>query len=475
MAGLQAVWGLLVQRMRDCMKPRHEGEDNDGTHDRAWDDRMRNALLWVLAAAARSTTPDALAKMDRVAAASRALDGGYSLQHGESLAVCKAAVSSGDLARLQWLTAHGFPWHTSVVAQAALEYADLGFIESMEEARCYLPAPESDIWKDATCAYKAAMSRKDGLAKLRWLAERGATLEQRKGVEPIEAAAYRGNLEAVQFLLQQRRARSAPGPDQGQLDASLLVDALSLAVRSGSVPLASWLRQQGARLDSMCFLTAARQGDLPMVRWLLEAGCPWGPHTVGDVAELWPIGYTADGERLLEAVRLLAAVGWPAVREGDEGDEHPLVQAARGGQPYSVWRALRALLPTGARDVLWEAATAAAAAGCVATLEALAGLGVLDGIGEEEAADLCTSAAANGDLGTLLCLQGLGVPMGEGVKAAAAREGGPVAKLQWKEQQRSQLDSMTAQFFLRDMEGNSLYMFDGHERPEMQAWLRARR
>ncbi len=117
-----------------------------------------------------------------------------------------------------------------------------------------------------------------------------------------------------------------------------------------------------------------------MVRWLLITGCPRGGVTLGQVAGVWPIGCTADGERLLEAVRLLATAGWPAGGEGEEVGGHPLVLAAYGGQPYSVWCALRELLPAGAREVLRRAATGAVRAGCEATLEALAGMGVLRGL-----------------------------------------------------------------------------------------------
>ncbi len=455
LVGLQAAWRLLVQRMRDSTKPPYEKEANDETYDGIWNERMRSALLWVLAAAARSTTPDALAKMDWVAVASRILDDGYSLQHEEALAVCKAAVSSGDAARLQWLTVHGFTWHTSAVAQAVLEHADLAFIQRMDTARCYLPPPESEAWKDAKCAYKAAMSRKDSVAKLRWLADRGATLEQQQSVEPIQAAAYFGNLEAVRFLLQQRRARNAPGPDQGGYDASLLAHALGLAVRSGSIPLASWLRQQGATLQDRFFMTAARMGSVPMVQWLLEAGCPRGAVTLGDVAGVWPIGCSADGQQLLEAVRLLMAAGWPTGGEEEEGDEHPLVQAAYGGQPYSVWQALQEQLPAGAREAPWEAAFAAAAAGCVATLEALAEQGVLEGVGAEEAAAMYAIAAANGDMGTLSCLLRLDVSMGGGAVSAATWEWGPLARLKWETGQRTQMGS---EEFLRSLERNSVYI-----------------
>ncbi len=181
-----------------------------------------------------------------------------------------------------------------------------------------------------------------------------------------------------------------------------------------------------------------------------------------------PIGCTADGERLLEAVRLLAAAGWPAAREDEEGevDEHPL-------QPYSVWRALRELLPAGAREVPREVATGAARAGSQATLEALAGLGLYEGIGVEEAVDVYAAATANGDRGTVECLLRLGVPLGEGALAAAVRRAAPLPPLRWLEGQGAAMTAVEAQLLLSGMEDLAMDTgISGQERADLEAWLR---
>ncbi len=477
--GLKAAWELLDERLRSSTKPLFvDPEDMESeSYEEAWGNNLRTAWLEVLAAAARSTTHGAIAKMDWVFETRRQhevssdwsrdpLDG--------SLDVCAAAVSTGDMARVRWLRNYRHSLWADKLQEVVLEHADLAFIKAIEmEAGSYLHPAVCPSWHREECACAAAASRKDAMAKLRWLADRGSPLEYWESMQPVEAAAGAGNLEAVQFLLERRRMGMRP--DQEVPNAPVLGFALGKAVKSGSIPIASWLRQQGAPLEDTFFMTAARQGDVPMVRWLLIAGCRRGAGTLGQVVRVWPIGCTADGQRLLEAVRLLEAAGWPAVGEGEEVGGHPLVLAAYGGQPYSVWCALRELLPAGAREVLRRAAIWAARAGSQATLEALAGLGALEGIRPEQAAAMYALAAGNGDRGTLECLLRLGVPLGEGAMAAAVREGSPLASLGWLEGQGAQLGGPEAQELLSGMEDMSLHSdMDCRQRAGLEAWLRGR-
>ncbi len=474
LAGLQAAWGLLWQRVRSSHEPRGDEIGDGDTHEEVWDQNLRATLVYLLMTAACSTTPDALAKMEWMAEAGRLFANGRILDDDDPgvTTLCRAAISSGDLARLQWLAEHGFPWRTLKAARAALEHANLTFLRRMDEARCYLPPASSPIWRRSKCACSAAALRKDSVAKLRWLADRGATLEDPK---PLKAAAKYGNLETVQYLVAHRRAqrnRREQEEDALPPDAGLLSHALGAAVASGSVPTASWLHQQGGQLQAESFLTAARQGDVPMVRWLLEAGCPRGANTLGSVAAEWPIGCAADGERLLEAVRLLAAAGWPAAREGEEeGGEHPVAPA---GQEHSVWRGVWGLLPAGERQVLREAARKATVAGCQPTLEALAGVGVFKAVGAEEAAALYTTAAQQGDRSTLECLRRLGVPLCEGVLlTAAVSYDTQLPVLRWLEQQGASIGPAAIRELLSAVEdGTHNPGLRVHERAELAAWLR---
>ncbi len=517
LAGLKGTWELLQQRLVGSLEPTHLDVEDRGSrwYRQEWNDSLHDFWVWLLGAAVRSSTPDALAKMEWVMDTGRLQEMGYQPRYHADDAlmhVCGAAVSTGDMTRVRWLRERECPgWeyhapntiltHECTVPKTVMEHADLAFIQQMgvvqrmEEDReaeerggdvdpdgygpGYWPGPrlpllppaDAEAWRTPVCAVAAAVSDRESVAKLQWLADRGATLQEADDADPINAAACKGNLEAVQFLIEHQRARNGPG--QGEQLAAQVAHGLALAVRSGSIPLASWLRQQGAPLEETFFMTAARQGDVPIVRWLLEAGCPRGAGTLGQVAGVWPIGCTADGERLLEAVRLLATAGWPAGGEGEEVGGHPLVLAAYGGQPYSVWCALRELLPAGAREVPRGAATWAAHAGSQATLEALAGLGLLEGVGVEEAADMHANAAANGDRGTVECLLRLGVPLGEGALAAAVRRAAPLPPLRWLEGQGAAMTAVEAQGLLAGM--NALAMdigISGQARADLEAWLR---
>ncbi len=73
LAGLQATWELLKQRLVRSLEPTHLGaEDRSSRQYREeWSDNLCNFGLWLLGAAVRSSTPDTLAKMERVLETSR--------------------------------------------------------------------------------------------------------------------------------------------------------------------------------------------------------------------------------------------------------------------------------------------------------------------------------------------------------------------------------------------------------------------
>ncbi len=459
LAGLQAAWGLLAPRLPETMPAK----------------RLRFAYRHALSAAAGTATHDSIAKMEWVVGQARA-QGVKAISAG---AVSAAAVS-GDLARLQWLRERGCFRRTAPRA-LLVQDAGVALLQQLAGEGGYLP-PAGDGWWAQEGVVGAASAASDSAAKLRWLADRGVPLGMAQ--EAVAAAARCGNLEAVQLLLQQHGVERVP---------QLLDEALAGAAGCGHIPTAMWALQAGGRLECVTYPEVVDRGDLPALRWLLEAGCPRGTVTVSTVVTMWPSGTPGDTGRLVEAVRLLAAAGWPITEVGAPHplvmaagagqpwpvwqvvschESHPLVVAAHAGHPWPVWQALRELMPEDERAVPRAAALAAAAAGCEATLEALVGLGVCEEHGAELACAWYAAAARNGDLGTLSCLVRLGVPLGEGVLAAAVGQGAPLSALQWLAGQGAPVvEAEVREVLLRG--SGAVYLAErAQERQGVDTWLR---
>ncbi len=402
LAGLQAAWVLLEQRLQSS--PEEEGGQLPaGSVQQFWQ-RM-------LAAAARSTAPEAASKMEWVLAhAPAACDRASILAH-----TCGPAAASGDLARLRWLRERGVDWCTPAALGALLECAELGFIQRLEEEGGYLPAANDAAWRSSSLVNAAAAAPRDSEAKLQWLAGRGASLELAS--DAMCMAAEHGNLAALKLLV--RCHGGAAPPDH----------ALYRAAAAGSIATASWLQQAGCTLTGSVFREAFGRGDMPMVRWLLEAGSPrWDFQTLAMAISVWPRDSTADGERLVEAVRLLAAAGWPT---GVADDEELVTRAARAGHPWAVWQGLLQLRELHPAAVPRTAARRAAAAGCQATLEALEALHGREHWGDDVYTDWYAEAAKNGDKGTLAWLVRQRPRWEDGVVSAAADKEAPLPALQW--------------------------------------------
>ncbi len=488
LAGLQAAWELLWGRIEE-EEPKLPPELPQGCsygvamalgHTRGlWFEKVRGICRRMMAAAAASSTPDATAKMEWVRSQGRSIHGDpRALRYAD---VWGAAAASGDLSRMQWLSDRGFQAGTDMALWMVLKHADVSFVHRLEiedgeagEGR-YLPRAGDAAWGSKATLCAAASSPKDSAAKLQWLAGRGAVL----GSPPaIVTAAKHGNLEALQLLLRAGRAQppAGAGPDVGF--QAVLGDALAAAVESGSVPTASWLIDaMGCTLQPQHYKAAFQRGDLPMLTWLLQAGCPRVGLTLCDVLRAWPSTCPADSEALVEALRLLAAAGWPALG-GD--DEHPLMAVACKGHSWALWCAVVKLLPLSDAppDLLRQALTGAARAGFGAMLEALVGLGGLglDGRDGGDSAAACYAAAArNGDLGTLECLRRLGAPLAEGAMAAALRVGAPLCALQRLVEQGAVLGMPEAHGVLGDLrEGRCYKDSSSGAREEVVAWVQGR-
>ncbi len=407
LAGLQAAWGAVGQWLPTSGAANDERVAAPGQHqlEQEWPppppplveeegarlccDPAQKAWRRILAAAAGSPTPDALAKVE------------WALEEGrrhcrlplEHVDVCGAAAASGDLARLAWMRDHGFPWGTVEALAAVVRHADLCFIQQLEQEGGYLPPAEDvEAWASEEVVVAAAASARDGEDKLLWLAGRGAELDSD---DALEAAAGEGRHEALQLLLQHMQTHS-----------------------------------DGLYLREEVFLAVFDRGDLAALRLLLQYAVHPGPYMIPDALFHWPANTPADGQRLVQAVRLLAEGCWDDLLFEGVLLEHPPLEGVAGRQPWAVCAALLALLPSDAQD-LANAAREAAFSGCEATLEALVGMGVLQEQGNGLAKQWYVDAAAKGDRATLECLVRLGVPLGEGVLIDAVNRQAPLAALQW--------------------------------------------
>ncbi len=386
------------------------------------------------------------------------------VEHAEE--VWGAAAASGDLARLRWLRERGFPWGGMEALAAVLRHTDLSSIVQMEREGGYLPPAGDEWWGSEAAVCAAAGSARDSAAKLRWLAARGAALGR---LDAVLAAAARGNLEAVQLLVEQRRGQGTGNGGQQAAGGPLPLAVVCTAVESGSVPTASWLLQQGCGLDYSYFLSAFQRGDLLMVQWLRQAGCPHGPLRIKDAVFDWPANTAANVEALVAAVQLLAAAGWPM--EGGVGGMGPL-EAAAMRHPWAVWRALLGLGSEPAVGRLSENLRYyAAEAGCEATLEALVEMRVSEAAPALIESAWYQKAIRNRDRGTLARLRQLGLPVHGDLLAVAAQLGAPLSLLQWLVEQGAPCCSNMIDLLLGELE-------DGYpapreqERREVEAWLR---
>ncbi len=457
LAGLQAAWEAVGQRLcgRPPMLPPRRRELPMGME--CLMPRPDDVCQRVMVAAACSLTSDATAKMAWVLDTCR-YHSRAPVEHAE---VWGAAAASGDLARLRWLEEQGCIWWGTEALAAVLRHADLGFIVQMEGEGGYLPPADDEFWRSKAAVCAAAGSARDSAPKLRLLADRGAEV----GTEgAVQVAAQHGNLEALKVALQRWQAASSPARPSVAIPY-----AMSYAIQSGHVQTVACLHQAGCDLHMYMLVEAIDRGDLSMLRWLLEGGCPIGRITLTDVVELWPNEMPADGERLAEALRLLAGAGMAARGEHDE--HHLLVVASRKGHPWAVWRCLQQLVTTDgvSFEDREQIARAAVASGNEAVVCAVAELGWLPGVNGASPTSCYAVAAKNGDRGMLACLQRLGLPMGEGALGAAVRQGAPLPALRWLVEHGAATQAARDRVVLASI--SNYYKWRNQEQQEVQAWL----
>ncbi len=312
-AGLQATWEALRLGCgpRTCTRPALDH--------------------WVLDSAARSSTPDALARVQWVLTT-----GAGSCLLSEGIAV--SAACSGDLARLQWLQDQGCPVCSGRVLRSALGCADLAVAQWLvDEAGCSLPGTGAANHRRWGRLLTAAAGSADGVAKWRWLRERGApALDSSPELLHlvVHAAVCAGQVEAVRYLL------STLGPEKVLW---MHTDTVAReAIESGSIPLVDCLSQARCPLRPSAYEAAARSGSIAMIRWLKDVAglsAAGQQHLMLILVQAWPKWKPAHDRGLLEAVQLVVHAGcqhWDAgavVAAAARRGNLPLVQHLLQQQP----------------------------------------------------------------------------------------------------------------------------------------------
>lgn len=270
--------------------------------------------------AAGSRTPDAQAKLQWVMDAH---PGAYTLRANTA----RAAASSGDLSRLQWLHARGCPTADVQVLAAALQYDACGSVAMTEwllaHGGCAVPPVEDT--KGRGELLEAAGASGD-LVKLRWLRERGVPLD----LCVAKTAAREGHIAVLQLLFEGIRE---PGQRR-----SCAFTALINCVGTRPAVL-DWLHRNCAAdmpdaetLNSFLYMDVAGYGDVELIKMLsqhpVHGTLREDPEGLYAVIRCWD--RKAPNGKLLEAVQMLAAAGW---KLGPKGPRALCDAAERGDLP----------------------------------------------------------------------------------------------------------------------------------------------
>ncbi len=403
----------------------------------------------VLDAAAGSATPDAVAKLEWVLATGA---GACRLDR----TTVAAAVQVGSLDTLRWLRDRGCPLGVEAVA-SALQHADLSVAQWLvDEAGCGLPPGSWNM------LLMAAAQGSEGVAKLRWLQERGCP--QLRGdtllLHVALLAALAGQVEVLQSLL----------PLFGTWDVlrceHLRPMFLDAAVRSGQPAVLECLQNADLQYAANAYIQAAGTANMAMIEWLARSSAvPPSTLRLSDLKKIiagWPHIRVADSRGLLQAVQLLAGAGYSDWNIANSDAKRVVSVAAERGDLALVHYLLRRM--PGLR-LDGYVLTAAAKGGCTALVKWLAAKHPGCRAIPRDTSPY-VYAARNADLGTLAVLRRLGVRWGSGhVVVRAVRKRCNMPGLRWLVEQGAPAGSR------RDMERA---LIDAPERygDEEQAWLR---
>ncbi len=222
----------------------------------------------VLDAAARSATPDALAKMQWVLEAG---GGSCSLTRGTA----SIAMDTGDVERLRWLRERGCTPYIPDQFELGLTLGGASLPVAqwlVDEAECQLPKAGAGTRVDPRyweALLKAAARGRDFLVKMLWLQDRDGLLldgSTRSFLLRLpQVAAEAGNLEALQLLLAAVHPAFLQYPEvRVQVLQHVNADDATL---SESIPVVACLRSIGAPLTARAYDRPASLGHLPLGGW----------------------------------------------------------------------------------------------------------------------------------------------------------------------------------------------------------------
>ncbi|PNH02983.1 Ankyrin repeat domain-containing protein, partial [Tetrabaena socialis] len=141
---------------------------------------------------------------------------------------------------------------------------DAAYIASIIAAKGYLEALQYVLahgaeWREVDPMKTAAEG--GHLALMELLRARGHRIR----MEVVEAAAVKGQLPAVAWLVEALGAQTA-----------LSAEVFASAAESGSMELMAWLRARGCPWDQTAILGAVSHCSEEQLEWLVEQGCPMG-------------------------------------------------------------------------------------------------------------------------------------------------------------------------------------------------------
>ncbi len=414
----------------------------------------RNLNQWVLNAAAGLATPDAFAKMEWVLATGA---GACRLDN----TTVTAAAHRGNLGLLRWLRERGCAPSVGAV-EAALCSADLSVAQWLvDEAGCKLPTEGVSSWR---WPLWAATQGPDGVAKLRWLQERGCPQLDRDTMLLHVAllATSAGRVEVLRSLLPRFGTwdvlRSEP-------PRSKFADA---AVRSGKPAMLEFLHQAGLRYAPGAYAHAAGTANMAMIKWLARSSAaPPSGLRLSDLKEIfagWPRMRVAHSRALMPAVQLLVGAGYSDWDTANGDAKEVVSQAAELGDLALVQYLLRQM--PGLR-LDGYVMTAAAKGGCQALVEWLAARHPSCRLIPRDTSPYI-HAAKNADLATLTALWRLGVRWGaRDVVVRAVRLRCTMPGLRWLVERGAPVGRRGAMLRAVALDG-----FGGAYSEEERAWLR---
>ncbi|GLC49936.1 hypothetical protein PLESTB_000324800 [Pleodorina starrii] len=267
LAALQRLWRQLMAGCHGSKLQQHLEQLNQ---------EHRGAIL---AAAARSTTPDWQAKVEWL----------EELGYPRTARACKAAVEAGNgdavEARLQWLRGRGYPLEAAV-ADAAVCEGNLAALRFLVEQAGVRPTGNQMNVSIAT--------ELGHLAVLQYLHDSGLPVDARS---VAAGAAWAGHVPLVKWAVEGLGVAPADDGPASLLDHAAASGNLELmtwlhvrgwafgpraipnGAESGCEEALEWLVERGCPFpfDGEAFYAAARNGDLAMLRCLRRLGCPRGP------------------------------------------------------------------------------------------------------------------------------------------------------------------------------------------------------